>query len=172
MVSISAASGVRTSAAQTNAPTNNFALFASGAAREKLKQMITWQGGDASVVDDPRRLPQARLVHHVAATKAGFLQSLDALLVGRTAVALGAGRDKKSDPVDVSAGIILHKKPGERIAAGDPIMELRYNDASRLDNALSLARQAIVIGDGAPAEEAQMIGWVHDRGEQMFVALT
>jgi pyrimidine-nucleoside phosphorylase len=146
--------------------------IASGAAREKLKQMITWQGGDASVVDDPRRLPQARHVHQVAATKAGVLQSLDALLVGRTAVALGAGRDKKSDPVDLSAGIILHKKPGEPIAAGDPIMELRYNDEARLDNALTLARQAIVIGDSAPAEEPQMIGWVHDRGEQMFVALT
>ena len=56
-------------------------------------------------------------------------------------MALGAGRDKKSDPVDLSAGIILHKKPGEPIAAGDPIMELRYNDEARLQNALSLAHR-------------------------------
>jgi pyrimidine-nucleoside phosphorylase len=144
----------------------------SGAAREKLKQMITWQGGDAAVVDDPRRLPQARHVHQLTAQKAGYLQSLDALLVGRTAVALGAGRDKKSDAVDLSAGIIIHKKPGDEVAAGEPILELHYNDAGRLDAALALAGQAAVIGDRAPAEVAQMIGWVHDSGEQMFVALS
>jgi thymidine phosphorylase len=110
-------------------------------------------------------------VHHVKAAKSGCLQSLDALLVGRTAVALGAGRDKKSDPVDLSAGIIIHKKPGETVAPGEPILELRYNDESRLNTALGLAQQAAVIGDRAPVEAAQMIGWVHDAGEQMFVAL-
>jgi pyrimidine-nucleoside phosphorylase len=146
--------------------------IASGAAREKFKQMIAWQGGDAAVVDDPGRLPQARHARRVAATTAGYLQSLDALLVGRTAVALGAGRDKKSDPVDLSAGIILHRKPGESVAPGDPVMELRYNDEARLANALSLAQQAFVIDARPPVEEAQMIGWVHDGGEQMFAALT
>ena len=145
--------------------------LSSGAAREKLKQMITWQGGDASVVDDPGRLPQARLVHQLTATKAGVVQSMDALLIGRTAVALGAGRDKKSDAVDPSAGIILHKKPGEAVAVGEPLLDLHYNDASRLSAALALATQATVIGDRAPADAAQLIGWVHDTGEQMFVAL-
>jgi thymidine phosphorylase len=130
--------------------------------------MITWQGGDAAVVDDPLRLPQARRVHHVTAPRAGHLQSLDALLVGRSAVALGAGRDRKSDPVDLSAGIIIHKKPGEAVTAGEPILELRYNDESRLSTALGLAQQAAVIGDRAPVADAQMLGWVHDGGEQMF----
>ena len=79
------------------------------------------------------------------------MSSLDALLVGRAAVALGAGRDKKSDPVDLSAGILLHKKPGEPVAAGEPVMELRYNDESRLSAAVALATQAVVIGDQAAA---------------------
>jgi pyrimidine-nucleoside phosphorylase len=57
--------------------------LASGAAREKLKQLIKWQGGDPSVVDDPGRLPQARHAHHLEATRAGYLQSLDALLIAR-----------------------------------------------------------------------------------------
>jgi pyrimidine-nucleoside phosphorylase len=158
-------------ASEAEAATMISQAIQSGAAREKLKQMITWQGGDASVVDDPRRLPQARHVHQLTAQKAGVLQSLDALLVGRTAVSLGAGRDKKSDAVDLSAGIIIHKKPGDRLSAGEPILELHYNDASRLNAALALATQAAVIGERAPAEAAQMIGWVHDSGEQMFVAL-
>lgn len=159
-------------ASEAEAGTKVQHAIASGAAREKLKQMIKWQGGDPAVVDDPRRLPQASHVHQLTAPRAGSLQSLDALLVGRTAVALGAGRDKKSDPVDLSAGIIIHKKPGDAVAAGEPVLELRYNDEARLNTALGLAQQAIVIGDRAPAEAAQMLGWVHDSGEQMFVALT
>jgi len=145
--------------------------LASGAARDKLKQMIKWQGGDAAVVDDPGRLPQARHVHQLKARTSGFVQSLDALLVGRTAVALGAGRDKKGDAVDLSAGILLNRKPGEAITAGDSIMELHYNDTARLDAALALATQATVISDRAPAEAPLLLGWVHDSGEQMFVAL-
>ena len=143
--------------------------LSSGAAREKLRQMIKWQGGDASVVDDVKRLPSARHSHLVTATKSGHLAALDALLVGRTAVALGAGRDKKSDPVDLSAGILLHKKPGDAVTAGEPIMELRYNDVSRLAAALQLATEAIAIGDRPPAAAPLVMGWVHDGGEQMFV---
>ncbi len=122
------------------------------------------------MVDDTGRLPQARHVHHVKATRSGYLQSLDALLVGRTAVALGAGRDKKADQVDLSAGILLHKKPGDQVAAGDTLLELRYNDESRLSAAVALATQAAVIGDQAPAEAPLVMGWLHENGEQMFVA--
>ena len=145
---------------ESEAKTTVAHAIASGAAREKLRQMITWQNGDASVVDDPGRLPQARRVHRVTAQRDGYLQSLDALLIGRTSVALGAGRDRKSDPVDLSAGIILHKKPGDRVASGEPLLELRYNDDTKLAGALALANQAAVIGDRAPVIAEQMIGWV------------
>ena len=99
------------------------------------------------------------------------MSSLDALLVGRTAVALGAGRDKKGDSVDLSAGILLRKKPGDTVVAGEPIMELRYNDEARLKTAIALASQAAVIGDVAPADAPLVIGWVHEGGEQLFVAI-
>jgi pyrimidine-nucleoside phosphorylase len=145
------------------------AALASGAAREKFKQMITWQGGDPGVVEDPRQLPAAKLSHQVAAKRAGYVTSLDALLVGRAAVALGAGRDKKGDQVDLSAGILLRKKPGEQVAAGEPVLEVRYNDQSRLDAAVALATQAVVIGDQAQPEPPLVMGWVHDNGETMFV---
>jgi pyrimidine-nucleoside phosphorylase len=143
----------------------------SGAARAKFREMIKAQGGDETVVDDPSRLPQAQHVHQVAAARAGYLTSLDALLVGRMAVALGAGRDRKDDDVDLSAGIRLHKKPGDPVQAGEPVMELRYNQAARLDAALALATKAVVIGDAPPPAVPTMIGWLHDAGEQMFVAL-
>ena len=142
--------------------------LASGAARDKFKQMIAWQGGNAAVVDDTGKLPLARLSHQIAAHRAGYVTSLDALLVGRAAVALGAGRDRKGDPVDLSAGILLLKKPGEHVAAGDAAIELRYNDASRLDAAATLLTQALVIGDEAPPQPALIMGWVHEHGETMF----
>ena len=141
------------------------ASLASGAAREKLRQMIKWQGGDASVVDDVTRLPSAKHSHVVAAQTSGYLVRLDALLIGRTAVALGAGRDKKSDPVDLSAGILLRKKPGDAVSSGEPILELRYNDASRLAPALQLAGEAIVIGDHAPAAAPLVMGWATEGTE-------
>ncbi len=145
--------------------------LASGAAKAKFQQMVAGQGGDPSVADDTGRLPRARLMHTMTAARDGFIQSLDALLVGRTAVALGAGRDKKSDPVDLSAGVMLHKKPGDQVKAGDAIMDLHYNDAGRLQAAQPLAQQATVIGDKAPPAAPLVIGWLHDSGEQMFVAL-
>ena len=143
--------------------------LASGTAREKLREMIRWQGGDAAVVDDTSRLPTATLAHHVTATRDGYVTAMDALLVGRTAVALGAGRDKKGDSVDLSAGILLHKKPGERVAAGESVMELRYNDPARLEAALHLASQAVVVGEQEPAAAPLVMGWVHENGETMFV---
>jgi pyrimidine-nucleoside phosphorylase len=144
----------------------------SGAARDKLRQMIEWQGGDPGVVDDPGRLPSARHTHTIGAAQAGVITSLDALLVGRTAVALGAGRNKKDDAVDLSAGVLVHKKPGERVTAGEPVLELRYNDPSRLAAAVALATQAIVVGEQPPADAPLVIGWLHARGEQMFVPLS
>ena len=144
--------------------------LASGAALAKLREMIAGQGGDVSVVDDPSRLPSAALTHMITAPRAGFVTSLDALLVGRAAVALGAGRDKKGDAVDLSAGILLPKKPGDAVTRGEPVMELRYNNPARLDAAVALATQAMVVGDLAPAPQPLVLGWVHDSGETMFVA--
>ena len=144
--------------------------LASGAALDKLRAMIAWQGGDPAVVDDVRRLPAAKSVHAITAQRSGYVSALDARLVGRAAVALGAGRDKKGDAVDLAAGIMLLKKPGDTVAAGDTLMELRYNDGSRLDAAAALATQAAAIDDTAPPEQALVMGWVHDSGETMFIA--
>jgi pyrimidine-nucleoside phosphorylase len=140
----------------------------SGAGLEKLRAMIDRQGGDPRVVDDPTRLPDARHTHSIAASRSGIITALDAFLVGRASVALGAGRDKKGDPVDYDAGLRLRKKPGERVAAGEPVLDLLYNDPARLPGAVALATKAIEIGDEAPPDEPLVIGWVYDGGETTF----
>jgi pyrimidine-nucleoside phosphorylase len=143
--------------------------LSSGAALDKFREMVKWQGGDARVADDAGALPRAAKSHIVAAKRSGYINAMDALLVGRTAVALGAGRDKKGDKVDLAAGILLHRKPGEAVSANDPVMELRFNDSSRLDGALALASQAVVVGDQPQPQPPLVMGWVHENGETMFV---
>ena len=145
------------------------AALASGAALEKLRTMIKWQGGDPGVVDDVSRFPVARAMHQVTAHRAGVVSALDALFVGQASVALGAGRDKKGDAVDLSAGIRILKKPGEKVANGEGILELFYNDEARLPAAIALAKKAIAIDDHAPAPSNLVIGWVHGDGETMFI---
>lgn len=124
----------------------------SGAALAKFEAMVVRQGGDGEIVRDVGRLPQAARRHVVAASAAGYLQRLDAELVGRASMLLGAGRAKVSDTIDLAAGIVIHRKPGDQIIAGDPILELHYNDGGELEGAIELATQAIEIaGEPPPA---------------------
>jgi pyrimidine-nucleoside phosphorylase len=143
--------------------------LSSGAALAKFRAMIAWQGGDARVVDDPERLPSARLVHRICAERSGYVSSIDALLVGRASVALGAGRDRKGDAVDPAAGIRLLKKPGDRVESGEDLMDLLCSDAGRLPGAVTLASQAVAVEDEAPPQMSLVLGQVYDGGETMFV---
>jgi pyrimidine-nucleoside phosphorylase len=122
----------------------------SGAGLERFRQIVEAQGGDPNVVDDYARLPHVADRHLVAADRAGFVTRLDAELVGRASVALGAGRDRVEDPVDPAVGIMVVAKPGDAVRAGDPILELHFRDRARLDTAARLTGQAITIGDRPP----------------------
>jgi thymidine phosphorylase len=128
----------------------------SGAGLDRFRRIIDHQGGDARVVDDYLRLPSAPGRHLVTASRRGYLVRLDAALVGRASVALGAGRDRVEDPVDPAVGILVRAKPGACVSAADPILEVHYRDRARLDAALRLLDRAIDIAD-APAPAAPLI---------------
>jgi pyrimidine-nucleoside phosphorylase len=134
--------------------------IASGAGLERFQRIIETQGGDPRVVDDPGRLPKAPQRHAIVAGRSGFVDRLDAELVGRASVALGAGRDKVEDPVDFAVGIIVRAKPGDEVRAGDPVLELHYRDRPRLEAASALAERAIQIGDARPAVRPLIVGEV------------
>jgi pyrimidine-nucleoside phosphorylase len=127
------------------------AAIASGAGLERFRQIIEHQGGDPRVVDDYARMPAAPERHVVAATASGFLTRVDAELVGRASVALGAGRDRVDDAIDPAVGILVRAKPGAVVRAGDAIFELHYRDRARLDRALALTARAVQIGETCPA---------------------
>jgi pyrimidine-nucleoside phosphorylase len=123
----------------------------SGAGLERLRRIIEMQNGDPRVVDDFTRLPQAEEKHLVLAERGGYVNRLDAELIGRASVALGAGRDRVDDPVDPAVGIVLKAKPGDEVRSGDPILEIHYRTRPRLEAALALTSRAISIRDQRPA---------------------
>ena len=135
--------------------------ISSGAALEKFRAMITAQGGDARVVDEPARLPQAKFKVALAAPRAGFVQEVDAMGVALAALRLGAGRVKAADGVDHAVGFSELVKVGEPVAAGATLGVIHANDADALAAAKVMLAQAIRVGDVAgttPALIDEVIG--------------
>jgi pyrimidine-nucleoside phosphorylase len=147
----------RAAADRQDAEQRLHAAIASGAGLERFRRIIETQGGDPHVVDDVGRLPTAPSRHRVTAPRTGVVTTLDAALVGRASVALGAGRDRVEDTIDAAVGILLLAKPGDRVAAGDPVLELHYRDRARLDAALPLAVRAVAVGDGPVAKRPLLV---------------
>ena len=125
--------------------------LASGEGVERFRRMVAQQGGDPRIVDDYSLLPSVDGSHVIVAPRAGYLASLDAYLVGRASMLLGAGREKASDVIDPGVGIVIRAKPGDWVGAGDPVLELSYRDARRLPDASRMAEAAMRIDDAAPA---------------------
>jgi pyrimidine-nucleoside phosphorylase len=123
----------------------------SGAALDKFAEMIARQGGDARIVSEPARLPQAKARQAVVARAAGYLARLDAELVGRASMLLGAGRETVTDTIDFATGAVVVRKPGDAVGAGDPILVLHHNDDRRLAEAVRLAESAIAVLPEPPA---------------------
>ncbi|MEQ1727285.1 MAG: thymidine phosphorylase [Vicinamibacterales bacterium] len=136
------------------------AAIASGEALERFRRIIEEQGGNPRVVDDYSLLPTAPSRHQVRAARAGYVARLDAELIGRASVLLGAGRDRVEDAVDPAVGLVIIAKPGTQVSAGDAILELHYREPAKLDAALTLISRAITIGDAPPALRAIIVGEV------------
>ena len=125
--------------------------LAGGRAMDAWRRMIAAQGGDP---DAP--LPTAAETHVVPAPATGTLARLDAYQVGVAAWRLGAGRARKEDPVSAAAGVVLHAKPGDRVTAGAPLLELHADDPSRFDRALAALDGAVDIAD-TPVEPPPLL---------------
>jgi len=92
-----------------------------GRAYEKMVAMVSAQGGDTGMLENLDRLPKAPIIKTHNAQKSGFIARVHAREVGLTAMELGAGRAKKSDPVDHAVGVVVHTKVGDTIAQGEPL---------------------------------------------------
>jgi pyrimidine-nucleoside phosphorylase len=106
-----------------------------GNAFEKLRTLVKAQGGDVSYIDDPDKLPKAKFIDVVESPKSGYLEQVQARIVGEAAVALGAGRAKKGDPVDHAVGFVVHHKVGDKIEKGEPLLTIHANEEQLLEEA-------------------------------------
>jgi len=109
--------------------------LSEGKAWDKFVEWITAQGGEKSVIEDPSLLPQAQFIEELPSPRSGYIAALNAMKVGMTAVLLGAGREKKGEPVDHAVGIVLAKKVGDHVEKGEPLLTIHANDRDKLEEA-------------------------------------
>jgi len=116
---------------------------ADGSGLERLRRCVALQGGDARVIDDPRRLPVAAHVCELRAEHEGVLAAIDCEAIGRAAVRLGAGRLQLDDRIDPAVGLTWQVRLGQRVARGELLATLHYHDAARARAAEALVRRAL-----------------------------
>ncbi len=135
----------------------------SGAARERFLRMVELHGGNPRVFEagpGAPALPRAGMRHTIAAPRAGYIAGVDAGLIGKACVALGAGRTRVTDTVDPAAGITGIKRIGEPVEAGAPLAVLHAHNQARLDAAAPLAERAFELSE-SPAKQPDLINdWI------------
>lgn len=138
-------------------------LISSGKALERFQKMIELQGGDASVVDDLKRLPQAQHTSQVVSPQSGFVSSMQCEQLGTACVILGGGRERKEDSVDPAVGFVLHKKVGDWVEAQEPLATIYYNSAAKAERAHQLIAESVGVSEAPPAMKRPLIHRVIDK---------
>ncbi len=122
--------------------------IADGSALARFRKLVSAQGGDLHAIDDLTRLPQPKGRIEVDSKLAGYVHSLLARPIGQATMLLGAGRARVDSKIDPSVGVILHKKVGDRVEAGEPLCTVLVNDAPGIEVALTMIGEAYSIEEG------------------------
>ena len=129
-------------------------LIASGQAFDRFRQMVELQGGDVSAIDDPSRLPSADCRVDVPSPSAGYVSAIQCEHVGTACVILGGGREKKEDSVDPAVGIVVHKKIGDKVSAGEALCTIHCHSEAQAARARKLLAESYTIAAGAAGAPA------------------
>lgn len=143
------------------------AALADGSAYAKCRQMFAAQGGDVRVLDDYGLFAQPKASYELLAEQDGYIVANDAEKIGSASVLLGAGRLKKGDPIDFSAGIVLHKKRGDFVRKGESLATF-YGEPERFAAAAEEYRSGLVYGDAVPEQEPLVYALVTENGVERF----
>lgn len=127
--------------------------IANGEGLAKLADMVAAQGGDTAVIWDTSKFDAAPFRREVLAKESGYMSTMNAERVGIASVALGAGREKKGDSIDMTAGIILERKTGDYVEKGEVLATLLTSDEKRLDDGERIFREALSFGPEQPSRE-------------------
>ena len=116
--------------------------LADGSGLAKFRDLVAAQGGDVSQVDDPSKLPRAPTVETLRAPRSAYVSAIAANQIGIASVRLGAGREKKGDPIDHRTGIVLHAKVGDRVERGQPYADVHVAGKPGDSEAVAMIRKA------------------------------
>jgi pyrimidine-nucleoside phosphorylase len=116
--------------------------LADGSGFAKFRELVAAQGGDVTQVDDPSKLPHAPKVETLRAARTAYVSAIAADQVGIASVRLGAGREKKGEPIDHRTGIVLHAKVGDRVERGQPYADVHVSGKPADADAIAMIRGA------------------------------
>lgn len=131
-------------------------VIENGSALDKLAEFIEAQGGDKELVYHPERLPQASIVQEIESPADGYIQKIVCDEIGICSLILGGGRETKESEIDLSVGLVLHKKVGDAVRKGDSLATIYANDQAKLDAARERFLQAYTINRN-PVEKKPLI---------------
>lgn len=126
--------------------------IADGSALKKLAQFVEAQGGDAAAVYDTELLPKAAIVESIPALSEGYVQQIACDEIGICSLILGGGRETKESEIDLSVGLVLEKKVGDYVKAGEPLAYIHANDRGKLEAAKARFYEAYTVGAEEPAK--------------------
>ncbi len=121
--------------------------IANGKALDKLAEFVSAQGGDSKAVYDTDLLPKANNVYELKADKDGYITHINCEEVGIASLVLGGGRETLDSVIDLSVGIVLNKKCGDKVSAGDVLAYVHYNDDKKKEDSVKRLKDAYQIGD-------------------------
>jgi pyrimidine-nucleoside phosphorylase len=132
-------------------------LIASGAALTKFRRMIELQGGDAGVVDDVRRMPQAKFRAEIASASSGYVSAMECEQIGHASVLIGGGREHENDVVDHAVGFVLHKKIGDPVQAGGSLCTVLYNSEQRMERIREMLTNGFIVTPQPPPDRGATV---------------
>lgn len=131
-------------------------VIGNGSALDKLAEFIEAQGGDKELVYHPEKLPQASIIQEIESPTDGYIQKIECDEIGICSLILGGGRETKESEIDLSVGLVLHKKVGDMVKKGDSLATIYANDPAKRDAAKERFLQAYTI-DRDPVEKKPLI---------------
>jgi pyrimidine-nucleoside phosphorylase len=119
-------------------------MLNSGKGFDKLRLLVEVQGGDVAVIDNPDKLAKAPIIQVVQASESGYIAQVQADKIAMAALALGAGREKKTDSIDPAVGVVVHHNVGDSVTEGESIATIHASDATKAAEARKFIDEAFV----------------------------
>jgi len=139
-------------------------VLRNGKALDKFKQMVKSQNGDIRQIDNTHLLPKAKYERNIYSERNGFIDIIDAHMIGEASMLLGAGREVKDAKIDLSVGIILKKKKGNYVGSKEVLATLYFNDEKKYFNAKNIVKKSFHIIDKKPKEEPLLLAVIDKYG--------